>query len=82
VNGEIEVWEVPGDALSRAYGGWYMLVGTMVRTPPTGEEGFTINGWKLKFSSKRSYEVTAFAGLEVCELHFFARVPDFIQPEG
>ena len=79
VNGEIEVWEVPGDFLAHGYGGWYMLVGTVVKTPPQGNEDFTLNEWKLRFSAERSYEVPAFAGFDVCELHFFTQVAEFIQ---
>ena len=79
LNGEIEVWEVPGNTLAHGYGGWYMLVGTIVKMPPPGNEDFTLNEWNLKFSSKRSYEVPAFAGLGVCELHFFTQVSDFLQ---
>ena len=73
---------MPGETLSHGYGGWYMLVGTVVRTPPPGENNFTMNEWTLGITSKWSYEVPAFAGLEVCELHFFTQIPNFIEPDS
>jgi len=79
LNGEIEVYELYEETASHSYGGWYMLVGTMVKTPPPGNDDLVLSGWKLRFSAKRSYEVSAFAGLDVCELHFVTQVPDFIQ---
>lgn len=80
-NGEIEVWEVPGITKSHAYGGWYMVVGRVESKPESPEREFDLNGWRLSFSTGRSYAVPAFADLDVFEIHFFVEVGLFLEEE-
>lgn len=75
--GEVEVWEVPGDAGPHIYGGWYMLVGRIVQGP-VSSASVSRAGWDLTFSHGASYPVPAFAGQQVCELHFLCNVGNFI----
>jgi hypothetical protein len=75
-NGEIEVWETPGQSQPHFYGGWYFVVGRILN----GEPGhvFTIAGFEMSFRSTRSFAISAFEGQEVCELHFHAEVGEFL----
>lgn len=75
--GEIEVWEVPGDAEPHIYGGWYMLVGRVVQGP-VPSASVSCEGWGLTFSHGASYTVPAFAARQACELHFLCKVGNFI----
>jgi hypothetical protein len=77
LNGEIEVWEVPGETQAHGYGGWYILVGAIVSAPLDSEQYFSLGDWRLSFKANRSYDVAAFGGSVVCELHFFTEAPDF-----
>ena len=79
--GEIEVWEVPDEQYAHLYGGWYTVVGCVVAKPPEAAREFTLDGWQMSWSSGTSYEVSQFAGHDVCELHFLCPVGDFIGPE-
>jgi len=79
--GEIEVWEVPDEEHPHLYGGWYMVIGQLLSRPPEEAREFTMAGWRMSWSSGPSYEVSQFAGEEVCELHFLLPVGDFIAPE-
>jgi hypothetical protein len=78
--GEIEVWEVPDEEHAHLYGGWYMVIGRLVSRPPEEAREFTMAGWRMSWSSGPSYEVSQFAGEQVCELHFLSPVGDFIAP--
>jgi hypothetical protein len=75
-NGEIEVWETPGQSQPHFYGGWYFVVGRIL----SGEPGhvFAIAGFAMSFRSDGSFAVCAFEGQEVCELHFHAEVGEFL----
>jgi hypothetical protein len=81
LTGEIEVWEVTGDEQAHLYGGWYLVVGQIVSKPPDEGREFTLDAWRLSWSSGSSYEVPAFVGVDVCELHFLTEAGDFIAPE-
>ena len=77
-DGEIEVWQVPGDDHPHGYGGWYMAVGRIVSAPPEASHEFMLGGWRLWFSSRASYAVQAFANQPTVELHFFTWADNYI----
>ncbi len=77
-DGEIEVWQFPGDSTTHGYGGWYMFVGVLANAPPDTSREFLLGGWLLSFSSGTSYPVDAFADQPVVELHFITRADTYI----
>ena len=77
-DGEIEVWEVPGDSTPHGYGGWYMFVGAVTNGPPDTSREFLLGGWRLWFSPRPSYPVDAFENQSVSELHFFTWADTYI----
>ena len=78
-DGEIEVWETPGQSLPHFYGGWYFIVGRIL----SGERGhtFSVGRFEVSFTSEQSFAVSEFEGQEVCELHFSAEVGEYL-PES
>jgi hypothetical protein len=80
-DGEIEVWEVPGDNRPHLCGGWYMIVGRLVRRPQKENREFSCGGWHLSWSSGPSYRMEQFGDQEVCELHFTTPADNYIPVE-
>lgn len=79
LNGETEVWEVPGDRQDHWYGGWYTIVGELRVMPHESAREFDVDGWVLRFSPGASYAVAAFGDHPVFELHFLVKeVPVFL----
>lgn len=76
-NGEIEVWETPGQSQSHIYGGWYFIVGRILN----GKVGrtFEIDSFEMSFRSWGSFAVSAFEDQEVCELHFQVEIGEFLE---
>lgn len=81
VNGEIEVWEVPGVRQPHGYGGWYTVVGNIVEMPSEHVRDFQLGVWQVRFSPERSYVVSAFSDLSVFEIHFFVETGKFLDSE-
>ena len=73
-NGEIEVWHVPGVQKPHGYGGWYTVVGEILKAPAD----VSLDGWSLSFTAGRSYAVQAFTGQTVFEPTFFTEADTFI----
>jgi hypothetical protein len=79
INGETEVWEVPGDKQDHWYGGWYTIVGEIKAIPHDAAREFDLDGWRLRFSRGATYAVAAFGNHPVFELHFLVKeVPEFL----
>jgi hypothetical protein len=77
-DGEVEVWQVPGDGHPHGYGGWYTCVGRIVSAPPEASREFALGGWHLRFVSEVSYAVKAFDDQAVFQLQFFTWADDYI----
>jgi len=77
-NGEIEVWEVPGDDTPHGYGGWYMCVGQILQSPAEESREFSLGGWQMSFTAQPSYAVDEFEGFDVFEAHFFTWAGNYI----
>jgi hypothetical protein len=78
-NGEIEVWETPGQALPHLYGGWYFFVGRILSGEP--DRTFHVGQFTVWFTSGKSFAVPEFEGQEVCELQFVTEVGEYL-PES
>ncbi len=78
-DGEIEVWECPGQSQPHLYGGWYFIVGRIL----SGERGhtFELGSFQLSFTTEQSFAVSEFEGQQVCELHFHTETAEFL-PEA
>jgi hypothetical protein len=78
-DGEIEVWECPGELQPHLYGGWYFIVGRIL----SGERGLTfeLGGFRLSFTTEQSYAVSEFEEQQVCELHFYTETAEYL-PEA
>lgn len=75
-NGEIEVWEAPSEKMPHLYGGWYFIVGEILKGSP--EDAFKVSGMSMNFLSDHSFRVSEFDGHEICELHFDIEVGEFL----
>ncbi len=76
IDGEIEVFETPGQTQAHLYGGWYILVGKVLAAGRG--HMFKMDGFELCFESGQSYAVAEFQGQGVCELHFHAEVGEYL----
>jgi hypothetical protein len=75
LNGETEVWHVPGVSKPHGYGGWYTVVGELLKAPPADLD---LGGWTVNFTGGPSYPVEAFAGQTVFEVSFFTETETFV----
>ena len=75
-DGEIEVWECPGQSRPHLYGGWYFIVGRIISGEPNYE--FPVGSFQLSFTSERSFAVSAFEGQQICELHFTTETDTYL----
>ena len=75
-NGEIEVWETPGQTQPHFYCGWYYIVGHIL----CGElaRTFNIGSLHLSFAPKAVYLVPQFEGQPVCELDFHTEISEYL----
>jgi hypothetical protein len=78
-DGEIEVWQTPGQKLAHFYGGWYFIVGRIL----SGERGhkFDMGSFGVSFNSEKSYAVREFEGHQICELHFHTETAEYLSKE-
>ena len=75
-DGEIEVWETPGQTLPHFYGGWYFIVGRIL----SGELGhtFAIGSFQLSFMPMHSYAVSEFEDQVVCQMDFYTETAEYL----
>jgi hypothetical protein len=78
LNGEIEVWQVPGIQKACLYGGWYMVVGRLLDAPGPEKGTFEVGGWQISCSQGSTLQIEAFAGQDVFELGFLTESDWFI----